>query len=114
MIVDIKSLRRVHEKIGLRGTRPEKATFETTIGRFIQEIWAVSNCGCRQMVTTLLQDDYSLKVPRVRVNKVSIHWKQARDLSRRRIADYFRLTESDGVKLISDCIGDSSRSANGQ
>jgi len=62
MIVSIKSLRRVREKIGLRGTRQQKATFKT-IGPFVQEIQArYPTMGARQMVTTLRQD-YSLKVP---------------------------------------------------
>jgi hypothetical protein len=62
MIVSIKSLRRVREKIGLWGTQQQKATFET-IGPFVQEIWArYPTIGAHQMVTTL-QQDYSLKVP---------------------------------------------------
>jgi hypothetical protein len=62
MIVSIKSLRRVREKIGLRGTRQQKANFEI-IGPFVQEIRArYPTMGAHQMVTTLRQD-YSLKVP---------------------------------------------------
>jgi hypothetical protein len=58
----VKSLQRARTKLGLKGTRQQKASFET-IASFIEEIrQRFPMMGARQMVTTMRQD-YTLKVP---------------------------------------------------
>ncbi|KAF8232648.1 hypothetical protein L208DRAFT_1271005, partial [Tricholoma matsutake] len=64
----LKSLGRVRASLGLKGTRQQKAAFET-ISPFIQEICAhFPTMGAHQMVTTLHQD-YFLKVSELMVPK---------------------------------------------
>ena len=70
-IFSVPSLKRIHKAIGLKGTRQQKATFET-ITPFIQEIHIrFPTMGARQMVTTLRQD-YSLKVPEYETSIINL------------------------------------------
>jgi len=80
------------------GNPTAKSNFRNYWSLCTRDLGAVSNHRCpsngHNTSAGLLAQS-----PRVHVNKVSIHRKQAHDISRWRLTDYFRLMESDAVKF---------------